>query len=100
MATLPIGYADGLLRAFSGGRVTVRTKNGDARVPVIGRICMDQCMIDVTDTEACEGDEVVLFGEDPQQLADYAARASTIDYECLCLISARVLRVYTDGERT
>ena len=100
VATLPIGYADGLLRAFSGGRVTVRTSRGDVRVPVIGRICMDQCMIDVTDTDACEGDEVVLFGEDPQQLADYAARASTIDYECLCLISARVLRVYTDGERT
>ena len=100
VATLPIGYADGLLRAFSGGRVTVRTKNGDVRVPVVGRICMDQCMIDVTDTDAAMGDEVVLFGNVPQELADYASRASTIDYECLCLISARVPRVYTDGERT
>lgn len=94
IATLPIGYADGLLRAFSGSFVTVKTARGEEKAPVVGRICMDQCMIDVTDTAAELGDEVTLFGNDPRELADYSARAATIDYECLCLISARVPRIY------
>ncbi|MBQ1230228.1 MAG: alanine racemase [Clostridia bacterium] len=99
IATLPIGYADGLLRAFRGGTVTIETKNGMQKAPVVGRICMDQCMIDVTDTAAEPGDVVTLFGNDPAELAAYSERASTIDYECLCLISARVPRVYVDERK-
>ena len=99
IATLPIGYADGLLRGFSGGTVTVHCGEGDRLVPTVGRICMDQCMLDVTDTNACVGDTVTLFGNHPRELSDYAARASTIDYECLCLISSRVPRRYVEEEQ-
>ena len=95
IATLPIGYADGLLRAFSGGEVTVHTARGDFHAPIVGRICMDQCMMDITDTPANVGDTVTLFGNDPTELSQYAKRAATIDYECLCLISSRVPRQYS-----
>lgn len=98
IATVPIGYADGFLRAYTGAFVTVHTAEGCRTAPIIGRICMDQCMIDVTGTGAQSGDVVTLFGEDPKQLSAFAARADTIDYECLCLISSRVKRVYLEGE--
>ena len=98
IATMPIGYADGFLRAYSGAFVTVETQNGPRTVPIVGRICMDQCMIDVTDTGARTGDVVTLFGSDPKELYAYADRASTIDYECLCLISSRVTRRYINGD--
>jgi alanine racemase len=94
IATLPIGYADGVLRAYSGAEVTVVTSNGMRRVPIVGRVCMDQCMIDVTDTDARVGDRVILFGETTEQIELLAKRAGTIPYEVLCLISARVTRVY------
>ncbi len=98
IATMPIGYADGFLRAYTGSIVTVHTQNGDACAPIVGRICMDQCMIDVTGTGAQIGDVVTLFGSDPKELYAYADRASTIDYETLCLISSRVTRRYVHGE--
>ena len=94
IATMPIGYADGFLRAYSGSFVTVETKNGNKPAPIVGRICMDQTMIDVTGTGAAVGDSVTLFGNDPKELYAYADRAATIDYECLCLISSRVVRIY------
>ena len=94
IATLPIGYADGFLRAYSGAGVTVTTQCGDCTVPIVGRICMDQCMIDVTDTGASLGDVVTLFGNTPRELSDLAARAETVVYEPLCLISSRVPRIY------
>lgn len=94
IATMPIGYADGFLRAYSGSFVTVETAAGPRPVPIVGRICMDQTMIDVTGTDAAVGDVVTLFGNDPKELYAYADRAATIDYECLCLISSRVIRVY------
>ena len=100
IATIPIGYADGFLRAYSGATVTVHTSHGDRSAPIVGRICMDQCMIDVTDTGAKIGDEVTLFGNFASDLSDYAARANTIDYECLCLISSRVPRCYVDEKKT
>lgn len=99
IATMPIGYADGFMRAYSGIDVTVHTTMGACRVPIVGRICMDQCMIDVTGTGAQIGDEVTLFGNDPTDLYDCASRASTIDYECLCLISSRVTRKYVNDDR-
>ncbi len=94
IATLPIGYADGWLRAYRGAAVTVKTKKGSFRLPVIGRICMDQCMVDVTGTDAKIGDRVVLFGNRPADLSELADRANTIPYESLCLVSSRVPRVY------
>ena len=98
IATMPIGYADGFLRAYSGAFVTIETREGPRIAPIVGRICMDQSMIDVTGTGAQTGDVVTLFGGDPKELYAYADRASTIDYECLCLISSRVTRRYENGE--
>jgi len=90
IATLPVGYADGYPRALSGcGEVVLR----GARVPVAGRICMDQTMIDVTDVPAASlDDEVVLWGE-ALPVDEVAARAGTIAYELLARVGARVPRV-------
>ena len=93
IATLPIGYADGFIRAYAeGGSVVIRGKSA----PICGRICMDQCMVDITDIPGAGiGDEVILFGEGAPSADDIAARAGTIGYEVLCLIGKRVPRVYT-----
>jgi alanine racemase len=97
VATVPIGYADGFLRGYAGALVTVQTAGGCFRAPLVGRICMDQCMLDVTGLGAREGDAVVLFGSRPRDLTDLAHRAGTIEYESLCLISGRVPRIPLDG---
>lgn len=94
IATLPIGYADGWLRAFSGAEVTFHTREGDVTAPVVGRVCMDQCMVDVTDLPVEVGTPVTLFGDTAAQLEALAHRAHTIPYELLCLITARIPRVY------
>ncbi len=94
IATLPIGYADGWLRAFSGAEVTFHTEAGDVTAPIVGRICMDQCMADVTDLPVTVGTPVTLFGQSSAQLEALADRAHTIPYELLCLITARIPRVY------
>ena len=94
IATLPIGYADGLLRACAGAEVTVHTASGDRKAKIVGRICMDQCMLDVTGLGVRPGDGVTIFGQEPAELHALAKRAGTIDYECLCLISSRVPRRY------
>ncbi|MBQ9779644.1 MAG: alanine racemase [Clostridia bacterium] len=100
IATLPIGYADGFRRGFEGGLITIRTSEGDKTAPLVGRICMDQCMADVTDLPVKVGDEVMLFGDDcpaytaPQlSLEALCDRANTIPYEILCQITPRVPRV-------
>ncbi len=92
VATLPIGYADGWIRAYSGAMVQI----GEGRYPIIGRICMDQCMVDITGGEARihVGDRVILFGGDRgEAIAELANRAGTIVYECTCQVSHRVPRV-------
>lgn len=97
VATVAIGYADGYPRILSNrGYAFVN----DTVVPIIGNICMDQMMLDVTDTEVHEGDQVVLFGEKcPISVDNVAALAGTINYEILCGISRRVERVYIrDGK--
>jgi hypothetical protein len=87
-----VGYADGFLRAYAGGSVEVHGK----RAPIAGRICMDQCMIDVTDIpEAAVGDPVTLFGSETLTADEVAARAGTISYEVLCLVSKHVSRIYS-----
>lgn len=94
IATLPVGYADGFLRVYSGARVRIATREGEVTAPIVGRICMDQCMVDVTNLPVAVGDKVTLFGADPEDIRELARRADTIPYEVLCLISARVPRLY------
>lgn len=95
IASLPIGYADGYTRMLSGkAEALVKGR----RVPVVGRICMDQCMIDVTDIEDVKvGDEVVLFGKQGNEfihIDELAEKLDTINYEIVCMIGKRVPRVY------
>ena len=91
VATIPIGYADGMNRKFGNGAVKVLVNGREA--PTIGNICMDACMIDVTGIECAEGDSVEIFGEHlgVQRLADVIG---TIPYEILTAVSPRVKRVY------
>jgi Alr-MurF fusion protein len=91
IATLPIGYADGLDRHLGNGVGEVLIHG--RRAPFIGNICMDACMVDVTDILAEEGDEVVLFG-DGLPLSEVAGKLGTIPYEILTSISNRVKRIY------
>lgn len=93
IATIPVGYADGLDRHLGEGRWSVVIKG--VCVPVIGRICMDTCMVDVTDVDAAEGDEVEIFGAVPgNTVEDMARRLGTIPYEIMTGISSRVKRIY------
>ena len=91
IAVIPIGYADGFDRRFSnyGGEVIVRGK----RYPVVGNVCMDQAMIDITGTDAQVGDTAEIFG-DRLPIAELADKLGTISYEVLTSISHRVQRVY------
>lgn len=94
IAVVTIGYADGYPRMLSGkGEVLVRGK----RAPIVGRVCMDQLMINVSEIEdVCEGDVVTLFGRDGEEVIkadDLAAMIGTIGYEIVCGISPRVPRI-------
>ena len=91
IATIPIGYADGMNRHFGRGNVSVLVKGRWA--PTIGNICMDACMIDVTGIDCRVGDSVEIFGRNAplQRLAD---TLETIPYEVLTSVSPRVKRVY------
>lgn len=91
IATLAIGYADGYDRRFSGGKGYVLI-NGK-KAPVIGNVCMDMTMVDVSGIEASSGDEAVIYSEQIS-LKELADHIGTIPYELLTNISARVKRVY------
>jgi len=91
IACLPIGYADGLDRRLGNGNLQVLI-NGK-KCPTIGNICMDICMVDITDVQAGEGDEAILFGKDIT-VGDWANKLQTIPYEILTSISPRVKRIY------
>lgn len=100
IATLPIGYADGYTRLlFEKAKVIINGKFA----PVVGRICMDQCMIDVTDVgEINIGDEVMLMGEENGlkiTADDIAELIGTINYEVVCMISKRVPRIYISNHK-
>lgn len=101
IATLPIGYADGFSRLLSNnGQVLIKGK----RAQIIGRICMDQCIIDVTDIpDVKQADTVTLIGKDGDDeitATEIADRMGTINYEITCLIGKRVPRVYIkNGQR-
>ncbi len=91
VATLPVGYADGYSRLLSNqGSVFIKGR----RAPLIGRVCMDMCMIDVSEIgDVRIGDEVVLFGENPH-VDEIADKTGTINYEVVCAVGKRVPRIY------
>ena len=91
IATIPIGYADGLRRALGCGRSSVWI-NGTL-CPIVGNICMDICMVDVTDASCEVGDRVEIFGHNIN-VATIADTLGTIPYEVLSAVSSRVKRVY------
>lgn len=91
IAILPLGYADGFNRKFGMGKNSVYI-NGK-RAKTLGRICMDMCMVDVSDISCQEGDEVVLF-ENANQIQEWADIAETIPYEILTSLSQRIKRVF------
>jgi alanine racemase len=91
IATIAIGYADGFSRSFSNGKASVRIKGRMA--PVVGNVCMDMTMIDISDIDAGEGDEVIVFGQE-NSIEQLASSIGTIPYEILTNVSQRVKRVY------
>jgi alanine racemase len=100
IATIPIGYADGYTRLlFNKGKVIIKGQ----LVPIVGRICMDQCMIDVTGIDDVKiGDEVILMGESNGTritAEDLAELLDTINYEVVCMISKRVPRVFVKDDK-
>lgn len=94
VAVVPAGYADGLdLRLAGRGHMLVRGR----RAAIVGSVCMDMTMIDVTGTDAAPGDEVVMLGRQDDEMMDVremAAAIGTIPYELLCRVGARIQRVY------
>jgi alanine racemase len=102
VATLPLGYADGYRRLLwkKDWNVLVKGK----RAPIIGRVCMDMFMIDVTDIDGVAlGDEVVLLGTQGTETIstdDMARKLDTINYEITCLVGKRVPRVYIKNGQT
>lgn len=94
MAVVSIGYADGFLRTGSG---RAHVLLGGRRAPVLGRICMDMCMVRIPDgVEVKRGDEVVVYGTEGWTAEDAANAAGTISYEVLCAVSRRVPRFYIE----
>ncbi|MBX3103155.1 MAG: alanine racemase [Bacteroidetes bacterium] len=100
IATLPLGYADGLFRSLSQAHMEVLVHG--RRCPVVGTLCMDMCMVDVTDVlDVQEGDEVIVFGRQGDtflSIQELAQKADTIPYEVLSRISPRVRRVFLQIE--
>lgn len=95
IATLAIGYADGLDRSNTGYNVLVN----NCRAPIIGRICMDQCMVDVTGIDCRAGDVVTVFSDRTEVTADaMALHIGTINYEVVCDIGERVPRIYVQND--
>ncbi|MFA9188964.1 bifunctional UDP-N-acetylmuramoyl-tripeptide:D-alanyl-D-alanine ligase/alanine racemase [Flavobacterium sp. FBOR7N2.3] len=91
VATIPIGYADGISRLWGNGVGYVNIKNQNATI--LGSVCMDMLMVDVTEIDCAEGDDVIIFGENPN-VSFIAEKLNTIPYEILTSISQRVKRVF------
>lgn len=91
IATIPIGYADGFLRRNQGRHVMIAGR----KYPVVGRICMDQCMV-LVDSSVCPGDLVEVIN-DELSVCQMSEEIGTIPYEIVCLISSRVPRIYNSG---
>lgn len=89
-ATIPIGHADGIGRQYGKGKGFVTINNKPA--PIIGNVCMDMIMVDISDIDCKEGDEVIIFGKHPTA-AEFSKTANTISYEIITAISPRVKRL-------
>lgn len=97
IATLPVGYADGMLRGLQGQEVLVRGE----RAPIVGRICMDQCMIRLKE-QLPVGEPVQLIGRQGEEevlIDEWAEKLGTIPYEIPCILTKRVPRVYVNGTK-
>ena len=94
VANVPIGYADGFRRDFSNGwEILIKGK----KAPIIGKVCMDSFMVDVTDIDNVEvGDEVTIWDNENITLEQLAEKCGTINYELLCTIGARIPRLFID----
>ncbi len=93
IATIPIGYADGFTRIQKTPKAIIKGELFD----IVGRICMDQCMIKIDkNIDIKTGDEVIIFGEEVRTVENIANELGTINYEVLCMISRRVDRVYME----
>ncbi len=100
IGTVPMGYTDGIPRALSNrGEVLVHGR----RCPIVGRVCMDQFMVDVTDVEGCDrGEEIVFLGKQGEETIsadDIAEKVETINYEIVSRMSPRLPRIYLDRDR-
>ena len=89
-ATIPIGHADGLPRALGKGKISLKV--GGKRAPIIGNVCMDMTMIDISGIQCEEGDEVIIF-EDRESILNMAEKSKTISYELLTALGPRIKRV-------
>jgi alanine racemase len=91
IATIPIGYADGISRHWGNGvgYVTINQQ----KAPIVGSVCMDMLMVDISDIPCKEGDQAVIFGESPTVI-EMAQKLETIPYEILTGISQRVKRIF------
>ena len=91
IATIPVGYADGISRLLgnNNGYVLINSK----KAPIIGSVCMDMLMVDISEVKCSEGDSVILFGNKPT-IQEIATLTNTIPYEVLSSISRRVKRLY------
>ena len=93
IVTIPIGYADGFTRMQNNAKIYINNYPFD----VVGRICMDQCMIKIDkDIDIKIGDEVIIFGEGDATVERIATDLGTINYEILCMVSRRVERIYME----
>jgi len=94
IATLPIGYADGFIRAYSkGGKISYQNEY----FPLVGRICMDQCMVNIGSKDVAIGDTVTIMGgnnRDACSVDDYATISDSINYEVVCLLGRRIPKIY------
>ncbi|MCB0737865.1 MAG: bifunctional UDP-N-acetylmuramoyl-tripeptide:D-alanyl-D-alanine ligase/alanine racemase, partial [Bacteroidetes bacterium] len=93
IATLPVGYADGLFRALGNQKFSVSVKGKPAKI--VGRVCMDMCMIDISGIDCQEGDEVIIF-DSLETIREMANLVQTIPYEIISRIADRVKRVYIE----
>lgn len=89
-ATIPIGHADGISRAYGNGKgyITIQGK----KAPIVGNVCMDMLMVNITGIDCKEGDDVIIFGEETSAV-DLSARIHSISYELLTAVSQRIKRV-------
>jgi alanine racemase len=92
IAVVPVGYADGLRRSLSNGKGFLMVRG--QRAPILGRVCMDMTMIDISNIDCSEGDTVEIFGPS-LALSEFATMSETIAYEVLTSISQRVKRIHT-----